>query len=67
MQQIHIFDTIQIEKEKEVYYYKVIAKYNGEFQNVSLGDTKILFYAPLEQNGLQLIVIAFNTGKLVKK
>lgn len=66
LQQFNLFDTFQIKMEDEIYYYKVINKYIGNRKNISLKEENVLLYAPSKEKDLQLIVIATNTGKLVK-
>ena len=68
LEQVKIFDVFPIQKKNETYYYKVLDKYyTDHFVEPSTKDTTTYFTVPLKNSNLHLVVIATNTGKLIKK
>lgn len=61
-------NQIIIRKGEDLYYYKVIEKYQEELlEEVNADNTSFLvFYNEKNSFGLHTVVVALNTGKLMK-
>ena len=66
LQKLKRFDTFSIQKEDGKYFYKVLEKYYVQStSDIQVVEPKVYFTDTISSN-LQLVVIAINTGKLVK-
>ncbi len=66
LQTLKRFDTFSIQKEDGKYFYKVLEKYYvHSTSDIKVEEPKVYFTTTISSN-LQLVVIAINTGKLVK-
>lgn len=68
LNELHYQDQILVRKDNELYYYKVIGKYDKKLVSelAKYDASTLILYNEKESATLHTVVVAINTGKMVK-